>query len=126
MATRILGWRIDREDRSQLLQRFAPRYPQTVADHITYGPADEAPHPMPAASSATVIGRADDGGGVEALVVMVDGSSDRWDGSTYHITWSLADGREAIESNAVVARHGWATVEDRPNVAISAEEWPWS
>lgn len=118
----ILGWRIDRAGRAALLARFTPRYAETVADHVTHGRKGEAPA-LPDVSHATVIGRADDGEGVEALVVEIAGSSDRWDGSTYHVTWSLAAGREAKESNAVIARCGWERVAGRPQVRLTAEEW---
>ena len=40
-------------------------------------------------------------------VVSLGGTTDRPDGSTYHITWSLADGREAKESNDVLRDRGW-------------------
>ena len=119
----ILGWSIDRADRQSLLQRIPPRYAETVADHVTHGRADEAP-PMPQVEHATVIGRADDGAGVEALVVELAGTSDRWDGSTYHVTWSLGPGREAKESNAVIAAHGWEPVEGRPELRLTAATWP--
>lgn len=118
----ILGWRIDRADRAALLERFAPRYAETVADHVTHGRKGDAP-PMPDARHAIVIGRADDGEGVEALVVEIAGSSDRWDGGTYHVTWSLAKGREAVESNAVIARCGWEAVAERREVRLTVEEW---
>ena len=42
-----------------------------------------------------MIGRADDGESLECLVVEIDGTTDRPDGSTYHITWSLGPGRRA-------------------------------
>jgi len=40
-------------------------------------------------------------------VVRIGGTTDRPDGSTYHITWSLGPGRKAKESNDVIAAHGW-------------------
>jgi hypothetical protein len=40
-------------------------------------------------------------------VVSLDGSTDRPDGSTYHITWSLGPGRKARESNDVLRDRGW-------------------
>jgi len=52
-------------------------------------------------------GRGDDGRGVECLVVELDGTTDRPDGSTYHITWSLGPGRKARESNDVLRERGW-------------------
>ena len=86
-------------------------------------PSGPPPPALPDASHATVTGRADDGEGVEALVVEIAGSSDRWDGGAYHVTWSLAEGREAVESNAVIARCGWAAVEGRQQVRLTAEAW---
>jgi hypothetical protein len=49
--------------------------------------------------------------GVQALVVEIDGSVTRPDGSIYHITWSLdrAAGRKPLESNAVLLS-GWHRV----------------
>lgn len=122
MSERILGWTLDPADRAALLARFRPRYARIVADHVTHGRPSVAPA-MPKVSEAVVIGRADDGAGVEALVVEIDGSSDRWDGSTYHLTWSLAEGRAAKESNAVIARNSWEPVEDRPRIGLVLGNW---
>jgi len=119
----VLGWRLDDEDRASLLARFPPRYAETVADHVTHGRKGEAPA-LPDASGATVIGHADDGTGVEALVVAIDGGPDRWDGSRYHLTWSLGPGREAKESNTVIATRGWQPVENGPPVRLIPAEWP--
>jgi hypothetical protein len=41
------------------------------------------------------------------MVVRIGGTTDRPDGSTYHITWSLEDGRRAKESNDVLAARQW-------------------
>lgn len=63
-----------------------------------------------AAESATkpprirVLGLAVDATGVEALHVSVDGRTQRADGKPYHVTRSLAEGRKASESMAVVER----------------------
>lgn len=122
MSGPILGWKLARADRERLLERFAPRYAETVADHVTFGRKGAAPA-MPRAERATVIGRADDGEGVEALVVAVCGTSERWDGSRYHVTWSLGPGREAKESNAVIARQGWNPIEGAPTVRLEPAEW---
>lgn len=107
-----LGWRLDPAQRPELLKRFSPRYPELVADHVTLqaGALEGTPLP-PAPSSAEIVGEADDGAGVQALVVRLNGTTDRPDGSTYHITWSLADGRRAVESNTVIAQRGWAPCE---------------
>jgi hypothetical protein len=119
----VIGWALDPGDRAQLLARFPPRYARTVADHVTHGRKGEAPA-TPLAGHAVVVGRADDGAGVEALVVALAGTSDRWDGSRYHITWSLGPGREAKESNEAIARHGREPVHDAPRVRLTPAQWP--
>ncbi len=64
--------------------------------------------------------------GVEAMVVAIDGTTDRPDGSTYHITWSLGDGRRARESNDVLqgTRLAGARPPDPDRAASrAASEW---
>ena len=100
------GWLLDPRDREALLERFPPRYPEVVAHHVTQKFGDRAAQP-PSETHGEVVGEADDGLGVQALVVRIAGSTDRPDGSTYHVTWSLGPGRQAKESNAVIARRGW-------------------
>jgi hypothetical protein len=100
------GWLVRPEDREALLARFPPRYPEVVAHHVTLKFGDCAA-PPPEATFGKIVGEADDGAGVQALVVAIGGTTDRPDGSTFHITWSLAAGREARESNLVIAERGW-------------------
>jgi hypothetical protein len=100
------GWLLNAEDREALLQRFPPRYAEEVAHHVTQKSGDTAVTP-PVETEAEVVGEADDGIGVQALVVRIGGTTDRPDGSTFHITWSLAPGRAASESNDVIARRGF-------------------
>ena len=104
------GWKLDRTLREQLLKRYPPRYPNVVADHVTLRPRDTGAPPEPVAS-ARIIGYADDGAGVEAMVVEIDGGTARPDGGTWHITWSLGEGRHARESNDVIADSGFAPIE---------------
>jgi hypothetical protein len=104
------GWLLDPAERAALLARFPPRYARPVAHHVTLKFGDRAA----SASTDTVgeiIGEADDGCGVQALIVRIGGSSRRPDGGTYHVTWSLAEGREARESNDVIATRGWRAFE---------------
>lgn len=105
-----IGWLVEEGQRPELLDRFRPTYAKTIAHHVTLesGASDDTPPPPPA--EAEIVGEADDGRGVQALVVELNGTTDRPDGSTYHITWSLADGRKARESNDVIRDHGWAPV----------------
>ena len=106
-AQSVIGWLLHPADREALLAAIAPAYPRVVAHHVTLkfdaGPG-EAASPV---AAAAVVGVADDASGVQALVVEIDGETRRPDGSTYHITWSLAPNRRPVESNAVIAEHGW-------------------
>ena len=106
----VIGWKLDRGERDDLLKQFPPRYDQPVADHVTLE-SDASGKPLPAQVTSSVVGRTDDESGVEALVVTIDGSVDRPDGSTFHITWSLGPGRRARESNDVLKERGWKEID---------------
>ena len=103
----VIGWKLDRDQRKELLQQFPPRFRNVVADHVTLAAKAATDAPLPQETEGEIIGRADDGRGVEAMVVTIGGTTDRPDGSTYHITWSLGDDREAKESNDVLASGIW-------------------
>jgi hypothetical protein len=108
----VIGWKLPPDERERLLQRFAPKYEQVVADHVTLRPGATPDTPLPGNVEAQVIGRADDGESLECLVVELDGTTDRPDGSTYHITWSLGPERRAVESNDVLRHRRWQSFQD--------------
>lgn len=103
----VVGWKLAADDRARLLGKFPPTYPDSVADHVTLKPRVAQDTPVPPAVEARIVGRADDDRGVEAMVVEIDGRSHRPGGGTYHITWSLAPGRKARESNDAIAAKAW-------------------
>jgi hypothetical protein len=103
----VIGWKLDREQRKELLQQFPPRFGNVVADHVTLAARASAQAPLPQETEGEIVGRVIDGKGVEAMIVAIGGTTDRPDGSTYHITWSLADGRRAKESNDVLREQSW-------------------
>ena len=104
----VTGWKLSRDDRDMLLERFPPKYENVIADHVTLRVGATPQTPLPRQpGSARIVGRADDGESLECMVVEIDGTTDRPDGSTYHITWSLGPGRKARESNDVLRDHGW-------------------
>lgn len=107
----VTGWKLRGEERAMLLRRFPPRYDQVVADHVTLRVGATPPTPLPRTVEARVVGRADDNDSLECLVVEIDGTTDRPDGSTYHITWSLGAKRTARESNDVLRDRGWQHVD---------------
>ena len=102
----VIGWLLAEDDRAKLLEEFKPRYSKTVAHHVTLK-TNAASDPLPPDVRAQIVGRTDDGEGLQAIVVAIDGTTDRPDGSTYHITWSLEEGRRARESNDVLKERGW-------------------
>jgi hypothetical protein len=116
----VTGWKLPQVERDLLLQRFPPKYANVVADHVTLrtGATPETPLPREP-NSSKVVGRADDGESLECLVVELDGTTERPDGSSYHITWSLGPGRRARESNDVLRDKGWQPIE-KP-IAVNLE-----
>jgi hypothetical protein len=101
----VVGWKLDRGEREELLKAHPPAYEKVVADHVTLKVDPKAP--LPPRVKAAIVGSTDDQEGVQAMVVTIDGATDRPDGSTYHITWSLGPGRKARESNDMLGEKGW-------------------
>lgn len=105
----VLGWKLDRMQRADLLSRFPPSWPDVIADHVTLKTGADQVEPLPPPVEAEIVGTVDDGAGLQAIVVAIDGTTDRPDGSTFHITWSLdrSRGRKPVQSNDVLAQRGW-------------------
>ena len=126
MAGYVTGWKLPRDgERERLLTRFPPKYERTVADHVTLQAGACEDTPLPREVDAEIVGHSDDGESLECLVVALDGTTDRPDGSTYHITWSLGPGRRAKESNDVLRARGWKPI-DRPiPIEIEPAKFKW-
>jgi hypothetical protein len=107
----VTGWKLTSDERDLLLERFPPKYEKVVADHVTLRTGATPDTPLPRKPDAKIVGRADDGKSLECLVAELDGTTDRPDGSTYHITWSLGPGRRAVESNDVLRDLGWEPID---------------
>jgi hypothetical protein len=120
----VIGWKLDREQRKELLLQFPPKYSEVVADHVTLSARVARSSELPSESLGEILGRADDGKGVEAMVVSIAGTTDRPDGSTYHITWSLEKGRRAKESNDVIRQFGWQPIELPVPVMLQPARFP--
>ena len=122
----VTGWKLPESEREPLLQHFPPKYSKVDADHVTLRAGVGIDDDKPAPVSCRIVGRADDGEGVEAMVVEIDGTTDRPDGSTYHITWSLdrTKGRRAGESNEVIRDRGWAAFAEPVDVSVIPARFP--
>ena len=116
----VTGWKLPQHERELLLERFPPTYENVIADHVTLRVGATPETQLPRKPDARIVGRADDRESLECLVVELDGTTDRPDGSIYHITWSLGPGRKARESNDVLREKRW----DRINAPIPVELEP--
>ncbi len=83
------GWEVSDDSRDQLADIFPPKFSEFIGHHITLKMGVKSDEPLPEEASFQVVGYACNEDGLEALVVSVDGDTDRPDGFTYHITWSL-------------------------------------
>jgi GNAT superfamily N-acetyltransferase/RNA:NAD 2'-phosphotransferase (TPT1/KptA family) len=95
-----------------ILAKFPPKFPDVFAHHVTcqFGVPEDSDAPQ--AATVKVVGYAADDS-LEALVVEVNGTTQRPDGKTYHITLSLdrSQGRKPVDSNKVIAANGFTAVE---------------
>jgi hypothetical protein len=115
-----MGWKLLSDERERLLRCFPPKYKNVIADHVTLRVGHGL---LPAKADARIVGRADDGDSLECLVVELDGTTDRPDGSSYHITWSLGLGRKAVESNDVLRESGWEPINPPIQVALEPAQF---
>jgi hypothetical protein len=121
------GYELDKAQRAALLQQFPPLFPDVIAHHITtkFGTNKNDALP-PTAKTAEIIGEAvDPERAVQALVVAINGSPSRPDGSLYHITWSLdrSKGAKPVHSNEVIKQRGYKKVAPVA-LKLSPKFWP--
>lgn len=94
------GWMLPDKERERVIALFPPRYENVKATHVTLAMDDDT---IPEDAEIVAVAYVDDGDGVEALVCRVNGERRRPDGSTFHLTLSVAEGRAAKEANDVIA-----------------------
>ena len=91
-----------------------------LARHVALEGGEPPDFPLPSEAEGFVVGVADDGTGVQALVVEIGGATRRPDGSTFHIPWSLGPDRKAAESGDVIRERGWTAAPERHRVRLGA------
>jgi hypothetical protein len=99
-----MAYTLSSSSRQQLLSHFKPKYPEVICGHVTYKfPAKSTDELPPEVKEAHVVGY-ENGDGIEAVVVEINGSKTRPDGKLYHITLSLdrAKGKKPVHSNDLV------------------------
>ncbi|HVF17388.1 MAG TPA: hypothetical protein VNA21_10760 [Steroidobacteraceae bacterium] len=122
---RTNGWLVDPKTREMLLERYPPTYFNVVAHHVTLSSGIANDAGIPEHTRGKIVGRVDDGSGVEAMIVEIGGATDRPGGGTYHITWSLnrAAKREARESNDAIAQFGWQPLSEPQEIELMPAFW---
>jgi hypothetical protein len=100
------GWQLSEAERAKALALIPATYPDVIAHHITSELGAFDTLELPPEVSAEIIGFVDDGEGVHALVVLINGSTARPGGGKYHITWSLdrSKGFKPVDSNKVISQ----------------------
>lgn len=99
-------YEIDKDSKAMLMEKFPPKYPEAKYDHITICMGGlGAPLPEPA-EKVEVVGIADDGNGLEALIVKVNDSATRKDGKVWHVTASYDPSKLAPAAFDVFAKPG--------------------
>jgi len=116
------AFELDAASRSHLAKIFPPKFPEFIGHHITYAFGVMSSDPLPEASRIQVVGYACDPEGIEALVVSIDGTTERPDGKTFHITWSLdrSAGFKPVNSNDLIAKRGWSRMRGSINIVATA------
>ena len=106
------------EGREKLLAAIPPAYQRMVARHVALEGGALPDFPLPGEAEGMVVGVADDGAGVQALVLEIGGTTKRPDGSAYHIPWSLGARRKAGESNDAIRERGWTATPERHRIRL--------
>ena len=123
-AVADLGRLLHPDDRAALLARFPPAYARVDALHFALEGGERPDFPLPSETEGFVVGMADDGEGMQALVVEIGGTTRRPDGTTYHIPWSFAPSRKAAKISDVIRLRGWTAVKERHRVRLGPNPMP--
>ncbi|MCB9991131.1 MAG: hypothetical protein H6867_07095 [Rhodospirillales bacterium] len=96
---------LTKEARQALIDRFPPAYPVVKANHITHRYGADGFGDLFQPKKIEVVGMVDDGNGLQALIVTVNGEQSRPDGWPYHITWSLDPDKEVPDQYTFEGRY---------------------
>ena len=112
------GYLIPDQERSKILSQFPPKYSKVIAHHITndFGVYESLP---PEIESCFIVGHADSGDGIEALVVEVNGTVIRNDGELFHITLSLDPEKyKSKDSNNLIKEKGFEPLTSPVSIVV--------
>jgi hypothetical protein len=102
-----VGYQLTDRSVAKLMEIFPPSYSRVFGHHITtkFGTTNKEDIP-PYTEDVQVVGYADSGDGIEALVVSINDDTTKEDGNLFHITWSLDPEKyKPVDSNALVKNY---------------------
>lgn len=120
--TAFNGYSIDGPVRDKLIDLFPPMFDRVALHHITYQYGVEESLP-PTATVAKIVATVSNER-AQALVVEINGTTERPNGQTFHITVSYAasQGASAKDSNQAIAESPWEPLE-RPMTIPITPRW---
>lgn len=130
LTTKLLhgyvGWELPAHEREKLLAMFKPSYPDVIAHHVTWKFGVKQDYPLPTETHGEVIGVADDGDRVQALVVTVGGMVYNENNRIMHITWSLdrSKGAKPHMSNQVIGDSNFKRLDTKVPITLVPKFFP--
>ena len=110
------------ESRSQLENKYPPKYPKFIGHHVTVDFGVPADAEAPEEATVKVLGSVDSGDGLQALVVSVNDETKRPDGNKYHITWSLDSEKYAPKDSNTLLQDKYMYTMSLPKVIDTTPE----
>lgn len=101
-----IEYKISSEQKAELIKKFPPKYSKAFGDHITLKMGGIDAETPEAPDKIQIVGIVDDGNGLEAMIIKVNGELKRPDGKIFHMTWSLNPEGIASEKLDIMAKPG--------------------
>jgi len=103
------GYLLSEKDRNKLLKKFPPKYPDVILHHCTVKFPAYSNDQLPTGKTFAVVGYCNAEKGLECLIIEIDGSVHRADGSINHITLSIdkSKGIKPVHSNEAIKKFGY-------------------
>ena len=111
-------YELSKSSKAMLMAKFPPKYPDVRYDHVTIKMGGLGAKIPAAAEKVEVVGIADDGNGLEAFIVRVNGTPTRQDGRAWHITASFDSSKMAPAAFDVLSKPG--EEEEKPYKAVTS------
>lgn len=117
------GYKLPENERYNLTLVFPPKYSKFIGHHVThkFGVTSDQ---VPPKGEYKIVGYADSGDGLEALVVSINGNIKRPDNSLYHVTWSLDPEKYKPKDSNALVQSGYKDLESPITVSLEPTFFP--